>query len=275
MYGCIEFFGESHHTSFARMRNKLKIYCRNTAKRGFRPSRTDVRSSLPKVLYYLINMIEDNLPLISIRSMATAVTFEVSMVNDLPGLSHFPRLFRWQIFESIPQGQIVYYELCNPTISFIRRMAMRMLYVYSMTAKHLQRQKNILDYHRPWFHALQMLELSHSYPSNDMIVMSAFKVSYYAKCFNTACTINLAEGAFDVLLSGFEELLHHAKIALDSINLDGNRKANETARSPSNPAVNFTFNPSLIHSLFYTPVCCQWSTTCSRAVTLGPPHEGL
>ncbi|OAL52714.1 hypothetical protein IQ07DRAFT_563475 [Pyrenochaeta sp. DS3sAY3a] len=275
LFICIEFLRANHHTAFAHMRNGLKIVAEIQQQRDF-----DYQSPLFKHLpsRTSMNMIEDSLVPIFIRGMATALMFGVSVENDLPIPIPFPKSFEAPKFTSILQAQKAYYELRNATIIFFRQMVIKILQTIPRTSEDFQHQGNFLEAHRTWFHALQRLEASQNFSLEDAVAISATKVSYYATYIHVACAMDASQMTFDAHLTTFKELLHHAKIVLNSRNLGRNDKVGAGTKSHPNPAANFTFDLSLILSLFYTAIRCRCPTTRRSAnalLSLDPPREGL
>lgn len=275
LFVCIEFLRADIQTAFTHLRSGLKIIS-ELRQRHHTDSPRQLPGAIQNGSTAPMDMIEDKLMPMFIRGMASALMFGLKVEDDFAILCPPPQSFQSRRFTSIREAQSSYHELRNATLIFARQMIINIivLHINPATAEDVQRQNQFLECHRAWYRALEALECSQTWSSEDKVAISSLKVSYYATYVFVACATDAGQMSYDAHLDSFKALLHHAKIVLDSMHLGG-LEAKPSSRAA---AANFTFEISLIPSLFMVATRCRCPTTRREAVSLlalNPPREGL
>ncbi|KAF2467367.1 uncharacterized protein BDR25DRAFT_305745 [Lindgomyces ingoldianus] len=276
LFVCIEFLRADYHTAFTHMRNGLKIISelrqtRQTDSPIQTPEGIQSGSTTPT------DMIEEKLVPMFIRGMASALLYGVSVEDDFAVPCPLPQSFQERRFTSIREAQSSYHEIRNAAIVFTRQMAIKLIQLIPVTVEDFLRRYGILECHRAWYEAFQELECSQILSLEDKVTISALKLSYYATYIFAACATDVRQMSFDAHLSSFKALLHHAKIVFNFMDL-GNLEDPQAKPSSRSAAANFTFEISIIPSLYFTATRCRCPTTRREAVSLlslNPPREGL
>ncbi|KAF2185302.1 hypothetical protein K469DRAFT_739026 [Zopfia rhizophila CBS 207.26] len=299
LFICIEFLRGNYHTAFTHLRSGLKIISEWQQGRlnGSPGSSLSVQPSLAisRCFSGPTTMIEDKLIPMFVRVIATALLYGVSIEQVFAISCPLPQDFRERPFMTVLEAQSSVHELRNPSILYVTTMAKKLILREPVTAEDLQYQMHLLECHRAWFRGLQILEREKHLSKEDKVTASSLKVSYYATSILVACAAEVNQMPYDEHIESFKALNYHAKIVLDSMNLSTLTPSSpsiiHSTSSPASsggamsvfspktsPAANFTFEISIIPSLYFTATRCRCPITRREAVSLlalNPPREGL
>lgn len=273
VFVCMEFLRGNYHTAFIHLTNGLKIIFEYQ-----KQTRNDSSVLLPSKMwgtstavskFPLSYIVEETLKPIFVRAMASALMYgfgaDVTNYFHTPSLPHYKQLQ----FENIREAQLTAYELRNQSIRYIQIITRRLFYSQKepFTPEEVSRQLCMLGCQHAWYEALEIFRHRSDLSAADELAVSALLTHHHAINIWTACAIELREMAFDGHLETFKVILNHARIILDSMNLDA-----------SQPAARFIFEISIIPALYFVATRCRCPTTRREAVTLlarNPPREGM
>lgn len=257
LFVCIEFLRGNYDTAFAHFYSGLKIIS------AFKRSQISSAIQSPGP-----SLIEELLIPIFTRLVTTAIIYGVPTELILHAC-YYPRELQERPFTSVLEAQTSIHKIRNLSMMFVRNIGPKLMNPSLLMEKDLQHQKDILEYHRAWLHALEELERKTTLSKEDAITANSLKASHYCSYIFTACGTSASEMVFDQHLDGFKALINHARITLDSMG---------RSTSSSSPAANFTFEVSIIPFLYFTACHCRCPVTRREAVSLlkrNPPREGL
>jgi hypothetical protein len=163
-----------------------------------------------------------------------------------------------------------FHELRNQTIVHIRHVGRLLYFEYpsrQVSPEETAHRKLLLDCQRAWYRALQQFEDKHLQPEADNIAIAAMKMQLHILSISTDCSATILQTPYDAHLEVFKEILRLAKIVLDFMDL-----------SPPRPSARFTFEISLIPSIYLAGTRCRCPVTRREALALlkrHPPREGM
>lgn len=271
LYVCIEYMRGNYHAAFTHLRSGLQIIYED-AKRlrhdspfsssSASPSSTSVTSSVCRT-----GLVEDELRPMFIRAMASAIMYGVEVGETAEITGHTLQFYQGLRLRSIREAQLSSHELRNQSILLVRDFSRKILREEAITAEDVARQACILESQRAWLSALDTFVSTHELSSSDELAVSGLMTHYHAVHILTTCAADINQMPFDDHLEGFQEILRHATLILDAMELDRPR-----------PGANFTFEISLIPAVNFVGTRCRCPTTRRQAVALlarSPPREGM
>ncbi|ORY14341.1 hypothetical protein BCR34DRAFT_239211 [Clohesyomyces aquaticus] len=280
LFVCIEFMRANAYTAMIHMRNGFKIISEFHQRHRIRtplrlPESPQNEISSPP------SMIEDKVVPIFTRAMTSALLQGMAGESDLKLDFKTPywlsRFFSSESHASVREAQLSYHDLRNASVVWLLHAAHKVHQEIPVMAEDISLQNHILDCHQRWCQALRALETSQALSTEDKIAISALKVSYFTTSMGTACAYDGEQMSWDSQLSNFKELLRHAKVVVESMNLGPSGIAS-TKPSSRATAANFTFEITLIPHLWLTATYCRCPTTRREALallSLNLPREGL
>ncbi|KAF2026855.1 hypothetical protein EK21DRAFT_73176, partial [Setomelanomma holmii] len=272
LFVCMEFLRGNYHTAFQHLTNGYKIITEYQEKKQltFAPSPQSMTSQTSSASSFSLNtMIEDELRPIFVRAMASALLYGVEADASLeipePSLQHYKQLR----IENIREAQLSAFELRNQSIILIRNLSRRIFHEHDkpLIPEEIEQQQQMLQCQQAWFASLQEFRQTIRLSRNEELAVSALITHYYATHIWAACAHEFRQTPFDDHLAGFQDIIKHAGLILDSQDLH-----------TSQPAARFTFEISLIPVIYFVATRCRCPATRREAVKLlerKPPREGL
>lgn len=214
-------------------------------------------------------LIDDELRPIFVRAISSALMYgvEVDATLDIPkaSLEYYQQLR----IASIREAQLSFHELRNQAILLIRNLSRRLIDENEKPLKpeEFAEQAHVLLCQRTWFAALETYRQTYHLSDADELVVSGLITHYHAIHILVACAHETQQTLFDDHLQSFREVLKHAKLILDSMDL-----------TTDQPTARFTFEISLIPVVFVVATRCRCPSTRREAMDLlarKPPREGL
>ncbi|KAF2128923.1 hypothetical protein P153DRAFT_28521 [Dothidotthia symphoricarpi CBS 119687] len=254
LFICIEFLQGNYHTGFTHMRNGLKLISERRQKpQHDSPLRTTT-------------LIEDKLVPIFIRGVTSALLYGVEAEEDLDIPLPTPSFLLPQPFTSLFEAQETCYELRNASVLHLRIVGRKLLENTQLSVQDLQNQSNLLACHHSWLQNFDLFEQNNKLSKEERVASSALKASYYSTFIYLSCSDEASETQYDAHNDQFKEIIHHARLVIDSM-------APTTAY-----AAHYTFDISIIPQLHFVATRCRCPSTRREAVALlarNPPREGL
>jgi hypothetical protein len=273
LFVCMEFLRGNYHTAFTHLTNGLKIIF------GYQgevrhdspfssPSRVpETSSSESQVSFGKSTLIETELKPMFVRAMTSALMYGVNVESSIPT----PCLHDYHglTFTNVREAQQSVHELRNQSILQVYRISRSLYYTpeLDLTPDERAQQRTVLSCQRAWYTALQRFRQEHKLSKTDELAISIMLIHYHSVNICTICAPQIRQTAFDDYLEVFKLIVHHARLVLDSMDLI----------SPQNAAW-FTFEVSVIPTLYWVGTRCRCPTTRREAVSLlarNPPREGL
>jgi hypothetical protein len=269
LFLCMEFLRGNHHTAFRHLINGQKIIMDLQEKK-----RRDSVTSLPfesaesrstTATSCMTFLIEDQLKPMFARALASAMIYGADCQLPVPALRDLTGIR----FQNMREAQLSAHELRNQSIYHIYVMVRKLFYSPEIpfTAEELLQNELLLSCQSSWYSALQRYRNEHQLSGADELVVSAMLMHHHITNIWTNCCSNIDETLFDDHLESFKTILHHAELVLNSMDLNA-----------AQPAAKFTFEISVIPSLYFVATRCRCPTTRRKAVALlarNPPREGL
>jgi len=159
-------------------------------------------------------------------------------------------------------------DLRSRAIILGRIIGTKLIVQGSLTDDDQQIIDDCLEVQGNWLRAVRDLERTITPTKEDVITLNVLKAQHYCLYIITHRTVPAAHTGYDQLFPLFKVLLHHSKLAIDSM---------QQSRS-SSPAANFTFEMGLIIGLYTTACRCRCPNTRREAIALlerDLPREGL
>ncbi|KAJ8114265.1 hypothetical protein OPT61_g3821 [Boeremia exigua] len=260
IFVCIEFLRGNYCTGFTHMTNGLKLIHEWQQKK---------KADLPSLnLAYgkdSGSVIDDILLPMFQRGMTSAQLYGVPTEEHLDIPFPDPDCFIRLPF-TLQEAERSSRELRNASVLYIRRTLIRVTHSIPFDGKCREQQAQLTECHRVWFERVQIAEDSQQWSRDELVALSALKVTLYATTTHIECSDTTLQVPFDRYLHTFRALVRHAEIVLDAMDLK------------STHAAKFTFDMTLIPQLFHTATRCRCPTTRREAVALlsrGLPREGL
>jgi hypothetical protein len=276
VFVCMEFLRGNYHTAFTHLTNGLKIIFgyqeqtgNDTSSSSSSPPSAISETSSYKSSLATTALIEDELKPMFVRAMANAMMYGVRIEDTVtipsPSLQHYQGL----CFVNIRTIQMSAHQLHNQSILQIRNISKRLhdTPAIPFTLEELSKQACVLSCQRAWYTALQNFRDTHQLPKSDELVISVLLTQYHAINIWTVCALEARQTAFDNHLDAFKVMVRHARLVLDSLEL-----------KPTQCAARFTFEISIIPTLYFVVTRCRCPITRREAIALlarNPPREGL
>jgi hypothetical protein len=269
LFVCMEFLRGNHHTAYRHLTSGMKmIFDLDEKKR--RDSFISLPMDMPESVLITAScckstLVENELKPIFTRALASAMMYGATYQLGIPPPREQPGLR----FQNIRDVQLLAHELRNQSILHIYTMTRRHMYSpeQPFTAEELEQHDLMLSCQADWYRALKTYRDEHHLSDTDELAVSALLMHHHATHVWALCSPEVNETLFDAHLEDFKAILHHAERILDSMDL----KATQLA-------AKFTFEISLIPSLYFVATRCRCPTTRRKAVALlarKPPREGL
>ncbi|OCK77969.1 hypothetical protein K432DRAFT_302998 [Lepidopterella palustris CBS 459.81] len=288
LFICIEYMRGNWATAFMHLSNGLNIITawRNKQLNGSSSASSSLRSPLGSMSSVSASgtMIEDKLVPIFIRSITAALIYgiPVEQVSD-----HLSVRYEIRPFATILEAQSSNHELRNLSLVFIRDMGKKLFEGDIILPEDFRYQSYLLECHYSWILSVKNLERSNHLSKEDEVAASCLKVSYYSTYILVACATEARQMSYDQHLESFKAINQHAKTVIDSMQLAASSASLSASESSSStltssptppPSANFTFELSVIPSLFFCANSCRCPITRREAISLlslNPPREGL
>jgi hypothetical protein len=274
LFTCMEFLRGNYHTAFTHLTNGLKIISEHQIKTRRHDSPMVSPSSLSRISSTISNpcsstMIEAELKPIFDRAIASAMIYGVE-VDDYAETYLLPlQSYHGLRFENTREVQLSAHKLRNQSIYFIKKLSRKLFFEPDapLAAQDVLDQENMLACQRAWVSAMEEYRNRRQPSKAEALVISATLSQWYTINIWLSCVKEAQQTAFDQHLPAFQAILHHSKLVLDAMDL-----------TASQPAARFTFEISLIPTLYFVGQRCRCPVTRRKAVALldrNPPREGL
>jgi hypothetical protein len=268
LFVCMEYLRGNHHTAFRHLTSGMKmIFDLDGTKR--RDSSISLPMDMPESVSITesckSSLVEDELKPIFTRALASAMMYGATYQLAIPPPRKRPGLR----FQNIRDAQLLAHELRNQSILHIYMMSRRHFYSpeQPFTAEELEQHDLMISCQGDWYRALKTYRDEHQLTDADQLAVSALLMHHHATHIWALCSLEVNETLFDAHLEDFKAILHHSEHVLDSMDLKA-----------AQPAAKFTFEISLIPSLYIVATRCRCPITRRKAVALlarKPPREGL
>jgi len=274
LFICIEHLRGDYHAAFAHLHSGLKIIAewQQRTRDYFQSSPISSSSSESLSSSVVIakkvdgpRLITDNLIPMFTRAITAALLMGAPFEPRLKGFCPHPQTLQEQSFTSVLDAQSALHDLRNATLLVVS-ILFRTLIIGKQPAKgDLYDRAHLLRCHDSWFRALQILEREEKLSSEDSVVASSLKVSYYVTymALARATDVNQPFGgtSFDSDISSFQAVNYHAKIVIDSMDLpisspsisqatpSSSSSSSSSISGHKQAAAHFSFEISLIPSV--------------------------
>ncbi|KAH7083810.1 hypothetical protein FB567DRAFT_446714 [Paraphoma chrysanthemicola] len=276
LFVCMEYLRGNYHTAFQHLTNGYKVISeyqkkQQLSRRTLSSTQNSLASKTPETSTFFPSAVIDNdLRPIFVRAVASALMYGVEVDTTLdipkPSLEYYQQLH----ITSIREAQLSAFELRNQVILKIRNLSRRIFHDSErpLTPQERAEQVLVLQCQRSWLTALETYAKKQQLSTADHLVISGLMTHYHATYIWLACAHEVRQTPFDDHLEGFQQILKHARLILDS------SKDLDTGQ----PTARFTFEISLIPALYFVATRCRCPTTRREALVLlsrNPPREGL
>jgi hypothetical protein len=273
LFVCMEFIRGDYHTAFTHLKSGLEILIEQMRRQD---------STIQASLVELMN-----------RTMTAALLYGMTVPDifnvSITGPQSYPQLtFGFyelstplppshppQAFVSLAEAQATYTQLRNASCVFVRDWGHKLFLHIPVPPEALAVQTQLTRCHEAWYQSLELLEQSGRLSEEDRVAASTARLIYYPLYIAVAVATDLDQMPYDAHTASFKAILHHARRVLASMGLIPDSKR---ASKPRTPTSNFTFEISLVPSLYYVVTRCRCPTTRREALTLlelNPPREAL
>jgi len=275
LFICIEHLRGDYHAAFAHLHSGLKIIAewqqrtRDYLQSSPISSSSSKYSSSSVVIANKVDgprLIADILVPMFARAIAAALLMGAPFEPRLKDFCPNPQTLQGRSFTSVLDAQFALYDLRNATMIVVSVLYRTLIAGKQPTTGDLHDQAHLLRCHDSWFRALQMLEREGNLSSEDSVVASSLKVSYYSTYMALASVTHLEQvfggTSIDVYISSFQAVNHHAKIVIDSMDLpisspsvsqatpsSFSSNSSSASGSKQQAAAHFSFEISLIFPL--------------------------
>jgi hypothetical protein len=269
LFVCMEYLRGNHHTAFRHLTSGMKMIFdveENKRRDSAVSSPMDIPESADVTTTARTSaLIETELKPLFMRAMASAMMYGATYQLDIPPPRKQPRLR----FQNIRDAQILAHELRNQSILHIFDTSRRHFYSpdQPFTAEELEKHDLLISCQNDWYSALGIYRDEHQLSEANELAVSALLMHHHATHIWALCSLEVNETLFDAHLEDFKTILHHAEHILDSMDLQA-----------AQPAARFTFEISLMPSLYFVATRCRCPNARRKAIALlarKPPREGL
>jgi len=273
LFVCLEFIRGDYHTAFTHLKSGLEIMSERV-RRG--------DAAIPDSLVGLFNR---TMTAALLYGMTVPDIFNVSITGpqSYPQLtfgfyemsSPLPQSYPPQAFTSLAEAEVAHTQLRNASILFIREWGQKLFLHIPVSLDAIVLQTQLTRCLEAWERSFMLLVQHGRLSEEDRVKASTIKLIHYPLYIAVPVATVLDQMAYDAYTAGFEAIIHHARIVLASMGLIPD---NTKLPMPPKPGANFTFEISLIPSLYYCVTRCRCPTIRREALSLlelNPPREAL
>ncbi|KAF2825744.1 hypothetical protein CC86DRAFT_34424 [Ophiobolus disseminans] len=271
LFVCMEYLRGNYHAAFTHLTGGFKILSGRTADiRQDSPFSSPSSTSEAPITgsnLYQSNLIDEELRPIFVRAMASAMMYGVNVDSTFGIPEPSLEVLRSLRLASIREAQLSAHELRNQSILMVRDLSRKILREEAILPEDLTNQAYMIQCQRAWHEALDNFTRTRQLSDADQVAVSELMTHYHAVHIWTACAADISQMPFDKHLEGFQSILRHAELALNSADLNITQSA-----------ARFTFEISLIPAVYFVGTRCRCPTTRRKAVALlarNPPREGM
>jgi hypothetical protein len=266
LFVCMEYLRGNHHTAFRHLTSGLKMVFDPDGQVSSISSPMELSRSAPATATSRSSaLVESELKPIFMRALTSALLYGADYGVSIPSPQEQPGLR----FRNIRDAQILAHETRNQSLLQVYQRNRKHFYSPEdpFTVEELAQIENMLSCQSGWYRALETYRDEHHLSNAEELAVSAMLLAHHATNIWNKCSLEVNETLYDAHLEDFKTMLYHGERLLNSMDL-----------KVAQHAAKFTFEVSIIPSVYFVATRCRCPTTRRKAVALlarKPPREGL